>query len=74
MWRTDLVGFSSTPAKRTVRRRRGLNSHLTCSAGQAESVLQGRIVIAVHRAFVSGCEGSSIAELCSVVSRVARET
>ena len=46
-----------------------------CSAGRAESlVLQGRIVIAVHRAFVSGCEGSSIAELCSVVSRVARET
>ena len=36
--------------------------------------LQGRIVIAVHRAFVSGCEGSSIAELCSVVTRVARET
>jgi len=28
-----------------------------CSAGRVESlVLQGRIIIAVHRAFVSGCE------------------
>ena len=43
---------------------------------RAESlVLHGRIIIAVHRAFVSGCEGSSIAVLCSVASRrVARET
>ena len=32
-------------------------------------VLQGRIIIAVHRAFVSGCEGPSIAELCSVATR-----
>ena len=34
-------------------------------------VLQGRFIIAVHRAFVSGCEGPSIAELRSVACRVA---
>ena len=31
---------------------------------------RGVFIIAAHRAFVSGCEGSSIAELRSVVSRV----
>ena len=48
-----------------------------CSAGGVESLnLQGRITIAVPtvHASVSGCEGSSIAVLCSVASRVARET
>ena len=48
-----------------------------CSAGWVESLnLQGRITIAVPtvHASVSGCEGSSIAVLCSVASRVARET
>ena len=41
------------------------------SAGRVKSlVLQGRFIIAVHRAFVPGCEGPSIAELCSVASRV----
>jgi len=46
------------------------------SADRVESlVLQGRLRSSpcVHRAFVSGCEGSSIAVLCSVASRVARE-
>ena len=36
-----------------------------CSADRVESlVLQGRIIIAEHRTFVSGCEGFSIAVLC----------
>ena len=34
------------------------------------SKIQRRIIIAVHRACVSGCETSSIAVLCSVASRV----
>ena len=34
----------------------------------------GRVIIAVYRTFVSECERPSIAELCSVASRVARET
>ena len=36
--------------------------------------LQGHIIITAHRAFVSGCEGPSIAVLRSVARRVARET
>ena len=40
--------------------------------GPSPWFLQERVIIAVHRAFVSGCEGPSIAVLCSVASRVAR--
>ena len=44
-------------------------TYAVSSAGRAESLgLQGRIILSpVHRTFVSGCEGPSIAELRNVL-------